>query len=121
RMVLGRIDQDVRGLEVAVDDAALVRVLKCESNLPHERCRAARRQGTIAQNAREAWSGDKIHRQKMLSPVQTDCANREDAWMAQASRGDRLGAQTKGNVRSAQSAERQQLHRNEPVQADLAG
>ena len=40
--------------------------------------------------------------------------------MAQASRGDRLGTQTKGDVRSTQSAERQQLHRDEPVQADLS-
>jgi len=53
--------------------------------------------------------------------VQTDFVNRHDVWMAQASRGNRFGAQTQSDVRSAKSSNGQQLHRNEPVQADLAG
>ncbi len=61
--LLGVVDEDVGGLEIAVDDASLVRGAKARHDLPGERQRAGHRQLAFrGQQTREIGAVDERHR-----------------------------------------------------------
>ena len=81
RLIGGRVNQHVRRLEIAMQDASLVRVMNRfgnELDVPRG-FRAA--QWTVAHELREVLALDVIHREVMLAVVDADVVNGDDVRM----------------------------------------
>ena len=67
-------DLDVGGLEIAMDDALIVRGLERFSDLPRHRDRLVDGQRAVRQSRREFLALDQLHGDRAAHPAAVDCA-----------------------------------------------
>src|SRR5262249_31705363 len=84
------VDEDVAGLQVAMDDAMTVREMDSVGDLPHQLGRCARRQWALLQSGHEAAAFDKPHGEVVLAAVLADLKDRHDSRMIEMACGFRL-------------------------------
>ena len=113
------VKQDVGRLQVAVDDAAPVRVFNGLAHLADQRRGLAGRQRPIGQSLSEALPVDIAHREVMLAFMMAHLVNRHDARMVKI--GSRLGlkVEAKDIGPVGELARQDHLERNRSVQALL--
>jgi hypothetical protein len=115
------IDQDVGRLEVAVEDAALMRVVHRLGGLGHQPCRGARVGGVVGQPLLEARPADELHGEVAPPVVLADLEDRHDVRVVQQR--DRLGLVLEPSqfVIAGQDVGPEHLEGDGPIEADLAG
>ncbi len=86
------IDQNIRGLQIAMQNAALVRVMDSSRDWREERRGLARRQRPFGQASGEGRAGHELHREIGLPLVIPDFINRHNRRMIEPGRGFGLGA-----------------------------
>ena len=84
------VDQDVRGLDVAVDDGPGVRRLQGPSHLGHEPERTLQRQLGCPDEAVERGTVDVFHHEVVERPLAADVVDLEDVRVRQLGRGPGL-------------------------------
>src|SRR5262245_61031561 len=88
------IEKDVRGLDVAVQDAALVGMMGRPRDLHEQRCGLPYSQTTSFQARRQRFALDEAHRVKVPVAVDSDFVNGGDVWMVEAGHGGGFGLET---------------------------
>jgi len=81
-LVLG-CHENIAGLEVPMDDTALVCFLECRRDLNTQSCDIFLSQGFAAQFVRKSGSSDVFHHQKVDTRVRIEIVDRSDAGMIQ--------------------------------------
>ena len=92
RAALG-VDEDVVGLQVAMDDAALMREADTGEDLPDDLHRLGRRQPALDQ-VLERCAIDVLHRDPVAALVLAAVVDRDDVRVLEAGRGLRLAAES---------------------------
>ena len=110
------VEQDVRGLEVAVDDALCVGMANRIKDWPQQGHRPYRRQGTaLLQEFGQVFSGHALEDQIDITIVLAGFINRDDVRMPQATDHPRLGKQRR-TLLGIPAAEMQGLDRHLALQ-----
>lgn len=115
-----RINQDVRGLEVAVQNAALVCVVHSLGDGLQISGGTLRRQGPVSHQRRQVLAFDVVHREERSALVLADFVDGYDVGMLKAGGGLRLGAETADGIRACEGAGQHQLHCDGAIQTDLS-
>jgi hypothetical protein len=115
------VQQDVGRLEVAVNHAALVRVVDGLSHLHHERGRLAQREGSAGQALGQALPFDEAHGEIMLPLMLADLVDRHDPRMVQVGRRLGLDGEPANGDLVGELTRQDHLERYGPIQAHLAG
>jgi hypothetical protein len=90
---------DVRGLEIAVDDALLVRRLKGLANLLRDRQRLVHRDGALRDAVGEGRALDQLHHERVRAAGLLEAVDRGDVGMIQRRQGLRLALEAGEAVR----------------------
>src|SRR5262249_26156769 len=114
------VDENVRGLEVAMEDAALVGVVNRFGDDAHVTRGLAGRQGTIDEHFREVFALDIFHGEVVLALDNTDFVDSDNVWMRERGGSRSLGAKALHKVGTGERAEEQHLYRDDSVEARLA-
>ena len=120
RLVL-RVNQDVGGLQVAMQDAALMGVVDRLGDGLEITGRAPGRQRLVAHQPRQALPLDVVHHEEVPALVDAHLVDGDDVRMVQTRRRNGLGAEPLDQVRTGARPEGHHLDRDHAVQAALPG
>src|SRR5262249_10225025 len=98
------IDEDVRGFEVAMKNAALMRIINCLSNLLEIIRRQLRRKWILPRTFRQALALDEVHREIMLCFTFAHFMNSDDVRMLQVGGGLGFGLEALDRLAAGKSA-----------------
>ena len=115
-LAVGR-DLDVRGLEVAVDDALVVRGLERLGNLLRDAQRLDERDRPAAQAIREVFALHQLHHQRAAAAGFLEAVDAGDVRMAERGQHLRLAVEARHAVLVVREVLGQQLQRDVAVQA----
>ena len=115
------VEEDVRGLEIAVQHTVLVRKVNRLGHRPHTLRGTLRGEWSLAQPRTQAAARHEVHAVEVMPLVLTDFMDGHDAGMLQARRRCRLGAKARDVLGPRQRAGADEFDRHQPVQAALAG
>ena len=110
------VEQDVGGLQVAVDDAPPMGVVNRPGHLLDQPGSLARRQWAVLDLGREAVALDEAHREVVLPRVFAHFVDRHDAGMIELGRGLGFGAEPLNLPRRRQPAGQDHLQGDEAVE-----
>src|SRR5262245_17813783 len=114
------IEQDIRGLEVAMQHTAFVRVMHGLGDGADQLGGSARCQRTALYQSRKILAFDVVHREVVLAPfVLPDLVNRDYVWVMEFSRGRRLSAKASHLGFGRGPASKNHFNSHDPVQANL--
>jgi hypothetical protein len=111
------VDEDVGRLEVAVQNAPLVRVVDSLRDSLEVGGSAPGRQGPVADELREVLALDEVHREERLAVVLADVMDGNDVRVLQPGGGFRLGAKSPQGSGVGLAAGQDHLEGNDAVQA----
>ena len=115
------IDQDVGGLQIAVQDAALMRVVNRAAHFGQQAHAFTRRSQEPRYFAREAVPLDELHAEEVAALMLTDLVNGNDIRVIEARRRLDLVVKAVQFARRRKLAGQDHLEGDRPIQADLAG
>jgi hypothetical protein len=113
------VDQDIGGLQVAMDDPGIVRGLDPVGQLCHQRGGIPRRKRPGAFHRGKAGAGDIFHRVEIAILLLTDRVDRDDIPMRQLGRRFRFAAKTLNLAFGGKVPVQDQFDRNGAVQRQL--
>ena len=115
----GLVEQQVLRLDVAVDDAPVMRELQRVAQRRHDGQRLLRREFPRAQQMAQVHAVHKFHEQVIKSARLAEVVNGDDVRMVQRRQRLRLACEALGKLRIAHPLGREQFQRDEAVQAFL--
>ena len=115
------IEQDIGGLEIAVEDAAGMRVGHRLGRLGHQAGGGAGILLVPLHQGHEAAAGDELHAEVMLAVVAADLVDRDNAGVVEQRHGLGLIAEAAQLVVAGEQAGLDHLQGHGPVERDLAG
>ncbi len=84
------VDEDVLGLDVAVDDAAFVRVLQRIAQLRHDLQHVGAAEPALFEQLPQVGAVDVVHDQVAVARGLAEAVHADDAWMVEARQRARL-------------------------------
>ncbi len=111
----------VRGLEIAVNDALLVRRLERLGDLPRNRQRLVERKRPLHDAVRERRALDELHHQRGHAARFLEAVDVGDVWMVQRSQRPGLALQPRQTLRIRRHAGGQHLDCHVAIEAGVAG
>jgi hypothetical protein len=118
-MVL-RVNQHVRRLEVPMQDPPLMRVVNGPGDAPHIIGRQPGRQRLLPCPLRQAPAIHEVHREIRLALVLAHFMDGHDVRVLETGRGFGLGTEALHELIAGEPAGKQQLHRDDAIERDLA-
>ena len=115
------VDEDVRGLDVAMDHALPMGIFDGLGHRGHQFRRFLGRQRPLGQPGGQALTVDVAHREVVLSLVLADLENRHDVGMVEQGRRLRLGMKAIVVGFRGQLSGENHFHRDDAVERNLAG
>ena len=116
-----RVEQDVLGLDVAVENAFLVGELERLTNLRHDGQRLGGREASSLHGLAQVHTVHVFHQQIVEAARLPKVEDADDVRMVQPRERAALAIETLGEVRVVRERVRQQLERDEAVEVRLAG
>lgn len=120
RLVRGRIDQDIRWLQIAMKHPLLMRVLNRFRDQPHIAGGHRGSDRAVAHELREVLPLDVIHREVMLARVDAHIVDRNEIWMPQRRRSAGFRAKTVDQLPGGEVAAQHHLQRHDSAQGKLS-
>ena len=113
---------DVRGLQIAMNDALLVRGFERLGNLPRDRQRVVERNRSLERCARRASAVDELHARARCMPSRfLEAVDRGDVRMIQRREHLRFALEPREPIRIGRERLRQDLERDVAIQPRVAG
>ena len=119
--LIRRINEDIGGLEVPVQDAVLMGVVHRLGNGLEVSRRAFGGQRSLADDLRQRAAFDIVHREVVLALVDTDLVDGDDVRMLQVGDGLGFGLEALHDFGLGELAGEHQLYRNDAVETLLTG
>ena len=114
------VQQNIFRLDVPVDDPLAVRVLQRVANLRHDGQNLPGGQTVGLQHLPQTHAVHKLHQEVIKLARLTQVIHIHDVWVVQSGQGARFTSKSLGEGRVAGELRRQNLQRDQPVQASLA-
>ena len=115
------VDQDVLGLDVAVDDAFVVSELQGVANLRHDRQRLLRRHPAGLNRLPQVHAVDIFHDEEIQPLGLAEIVDGDDVRMAQPGQRAGFAREPLGKRRIVAGFHRQNLDRHQPIEPRLPG
>ena len=115
------IDEDVGGLEIAMEDALLMGVVNGLGNFPDERGSLREGKGACAEGISETFAFDEFHGEEVVAVFPADFVNGNDVGMAEARDGLGLNFEAADFLLGSERASEDDFEGNDAVEAFLAG
>jgi hypothetical protein len=114
-------DEDVGGLDIAVDDAVLMRRVEAVGDLHGQLQQVFGREGLLAQVMLERAALHQLHDDELLAVVLADVEDGADAGMIQRARQPRLALEAFGRARLRQQRRGQEFDRHLATEPGVLG
>src|SRR5262249_10592983 len=113
------VDENVFGLDVAVNDSLVMRELQCLADLGDNRERFLRLELAVANEGPQVHAVNKLHDEIEENVRLAEVVDLDDIRVVKAGEGTRRAGETFGNGRMLADGRREVFQRGEPIQSPL--